>query len=170
MHLSDEYVTEIVDPLTGAQLPPGEVGEITVTPINNSTWALIRYGTGDLSSITAEPCPCGRTAVRLAAILGRTGDAVKVRGMFVVVRQAEAVFAGIPEISRWQMVVERPDERDRFTLNLELQKGADTPQVTVTLAQKFQDACRVRADDIVVLAPGSIAEDAALIDDRRVWE
>jgi hypothetical protein len=90
--------------------------------------------------------------------------------MFVVIRQAEAVFAGIPEISRWQMVVERHDERDRFTLNLELQKGADASLVTVTLAQKFQDACRVRADDIVVLAPGSIAENAALIDDRRVWE
>ena len=171
MHLSDEYVTEIIDPVTGAQLALGEIGEIAVTPINNPTWALVRYGTGDLAYLTDEPCPCGRTAPRIAAIVGRAGDAVKVRGMFVVARQAEGVFGGITEISRCQMVVERQDERDRLTLNLELKaEVTDAEAVTAILAQKFQDACRVRADAIVVLAPGTLAEDAKAIDDRRKWE
>ena len=91
MHLMDEYVMEIVDPQTGKQLGPGEIGEIVVTPIHNKTWGLIRFGTGDMSSYITEPCPCGRTANRLTGIVGRTGDAVKVRGMFVVARQAEQV-------------------------------------------------------------------------------
>lgn len=171
MHLSDEYITEIIDPLTGEQLAIGEVGEIAATPINNPTWAPIRYGTGDLAYLTDEPCPCGRTAPRIAAIVGRAGDAVKVRGMFVVARQAEGVFGGIPELSRCQMVVERENDRDRLIINLEL--GADVTDagaVTALLAQKFQDVCRVRADAIVVQAPGTLAEDAGTIDDRRKWE
>ncbi|MBN1161125.1 MAG: AMP-binding protein, partial [Dehalococcoidales bacterium] len=78
MHLMDEYVTEIVDPETGKQLGPGEVGEIVTTQLHNKHWGLIRFGTGDLSSYVTGPCPCGRTAYRITGIVGRAGDAVKV--------------------------------------------------------------------------------------------
>jgi phenylacetate-CoA ligase len=33
MHLMDEYITEIVDPETGKQLGPGEIGEIVTTQL-----------------------------------------------------------------------------------------------------------------------------------------
>ena len=65
-----------------------------VTPLHNKTWGLIRFGTGDMSSYITEPCPCGRTANRLTGIVGRAGDAVKVRGMFIVARQAEQAIMG----------------------------------------------------------------------------
>jgi phenylacetate-CoA ligase len=64
-HMSDDYVVEIVDPATGNQLKPGEVGEIVVTPIDNKVWGLIRFGTGAMASYTTERCSCGRTAHRL---------------------------------------------------------------------------------------------------------
>ncbi len=89
MHFMDDYVIEIVDPETGKQLGPGEVGEIVVTPVHSPDWGLIRFGTGDLSSYITESCPCGRTSNRITGIVGRTTDAVKVRGMFIVARQAE---------------------------------------------------------------------------------
>ena len=63
LHLMDDYVLEIVDPQTGKQLAPGETGEIVVTPIHNKAWGLLRFGTGDLSSVVAAPCPCGRTSL-----------------------------------------------------------------------------------------------------------
>ena len=72
LHIMDDYILEIVDPVTGNQLKPGEVGEIVVTPIHNKAWGLFRYGTGDLSSIITEPCACGRTSYRLTGILGKT--------------------------------------------------------------------------------------------------
>ncbi len=72
LHIMDDYILEIVDPVTGNQLKPGEVGEIVVTPILNKTWGLIRYGTGDLSSLVTEPCACGRTSYRLTGILGKS--------------------------------------------------------------------------------------------------
>ena len=60
LHLMDDYIVEIVDPQTGKQLKPGEVGEIVVTPVHNRSWGLIRFGTGDMSSLITAPCPCGQ--------------------------------------------------------------------------------------------------------------
>ncbi|GAH22192.1 unnamed protein product, partial [marine sediment metagenome] len=110
---------EIVDPETGKQLGPGEIGEIVVTPLLNKTWGLIRFGTGDMSYYTTELCPCGRTSNRLVAIVGRAGDAIKVRGMFVVARQAEQVFANFSQISRFQIVVGHKEQRDIMTFRIE---------------------------------------------------
>jgi len=170
MHFMDEYILEIVDPETGKQLGPGEVGEIVVTPIHNKVWGLIRFGTGDISSYTTQPCLCGRTSSRLVAILGRTGDAVKVRGMFVVARQAEQVCSGFDQISRFQIVVGRREERDEMTLKIELKgKTVDKGKLAGDLNQRFQDICRVRIDKIEFVAEGTIPQEHKTIVDQRVW-
>jgi len=171
MHFMDEYIIEIVDPETGKQLGPGEVGEIVVTPIHNKVWGLIRFGTGDISSYTTEPCPCGRTSNRLVAILGRTGDAVKVRGMFVVAKQAEQVCSGFDQISRFQIVVGRREERDEMTLNIELKdETIDKKKLASDLNQRFQDVCRVKVDKIEFVAQGTIPQEHKTIVDQRVWK
>jgi len=171
MHLMDDYIVEIVDPETGKQLPPGEVGEIVVTPIHNKTWGLIRFGTGDLSSYTTEPCPCGRTANRLVAIVGRTADAVKVRGMFVVARQAEQVVASVEPISQFQIVVRRKEQRDEIVLKVELRnETVGRAKLIEELNKKFQDICRVKIDRIEFVTGGSIPKDRKTIVDERTWE
>ncbi len=171
MHVMDEYIVEIVDPETGKQLGPGEVGEIVVTPVHNKTWGLIRFGTGDLSSYTTEPCPCGRTSDRLVAIVGRTGDAIKVRGMFVVARQAEQVILGFPEVSRFQIVVRRVEFRDEMNLRLELKAGAvDKAKLADDLGARFQDTCRVKIDKIEFLQAGALPEKYQRIVDARSWK
>jgi phenylacetate-CoA ligase len=171
MHMMDDYVVEIVDPETGKQLGPGEVGEIVVTPVHNRTWGLIRFGTGDLSSYTTEPCPCGRTANRLVAIIGRTADAVKVRGMFVVARQAEQVVASVESVSQYQIVVRRKEQRDEMVLKVELHgETVDRGQLTEELNKKFQDICRVKIDRIEFVTKGSIPRDRKTIEDERTWE
>ena len=171
MHFMDEYVIEIVDPETGKQLGPGEIGEIVVTPLLNKTWGLIRFGTGDMSYYTTELCPCGRTSNRLVAIVGRAGDAIKVRGMFVVTKQAEAVFSGFDQISAFQIVVGRKGERDEMAFKIELKdKAIDKSQLADDLNQKFQDVCRVKADKIEFVAKGTIPEEHKTILDERTWE
>jgi phenylacetate-CoA ligase len=171
MHLMDDYITEIIDPATGKQLGPGEVGEIVVTPVHNKAWGLIRFGTGDLSSYVTEPCPCGRTANRLTGIVGRAGDAVKVRGMFVVARQAEQAILGFPEISCYQLAVGRRQHRDELTLKAELKKaGADTVKLAQDINQKFQDICRIKIDKIDFVAAGTISDKERGLKDERKWE
>jgi len=171
MHLMDEYIVEIVDPETGKQLGPGEIGEIVVTPIHNKGWGLIRFGTGDMSSYITEPCPCGRTANRLVAIVGRTGDAVKVRGMFVVAKQAEQVVFSFAPISRFQIVVRRRGQRDEMTLNIELKDEAiDRENLADDLNKRFQNLCRVKIDNIEFVKKGTIPEEYQKIVDERTWE
>ena len=171
MHMMDEYIIEIVDPETGKQLGPGEVGEIVVTPVHNKAWGLVRFGTGDMSSYVNEPCPCGRTAARLTGIVGRTTDAVKVRGMFVVSRQAEAAIASFDAVSRFQIVVSRQGNRDDLTIKLELKDSAvDRNSLAERLSAKFQDNCRVKPDRIDFVPQETIADNQPKVVDTRKWE
>jgi phenylacetate-CoA ligase len=171
MHLMDEYIIEIVDHMTGKQLGPGEIGEIVVTPLLNKTWGLIRYGTGDMSSYATTSCPCGRTSNRLLGIVGRTSDATKVRGMFVVAKQAEQIFANFDQISRFQIVVGRQEQRDKMTFRIELKDEAvDKSQLGEDLNKRFQDVCRLKADKIEFVASGTIPKEHKTILDERTWK
>ncbi|MFC2122786.1 phenylacetate--CoA ligase family protein [Bacteroidota bacterium] len=171
MHLMDEYLMEIVDHETGKQLGPGEIGEIVVTPLHNKTWGLIRFGTGDLSSYTTESCSCGRTADRLVGIVGRTGDAVKVRGMFVVAKQAEQALLEFNEVAQFQFIVGRKGQRDELILNVELKDEAiDREKLSFELSKGFQSRCRVKLDDIKFIQSGTIPEQRQIIVDERTWD
>jgi phenylacetate-CoA ligase len=171
MHLMDEFITEIADPETARQLGPGEIGEIVTTQVCHPDWGLIRFGTGDLSSYIAEPCPCGRTAYRLTGIVGRAGDAVKVRGMFIVARQAEEAIKSFGEVGRYQLVVGREQHRDTLILKLEPKdKGADISALQDALGKKFQDVCRIKIDRIEAVEVGVILEDKQGIVDERKWD
>jgi phenylacetate-CoA ligase len=171
MHLMDDYAVEIIDSRTGKQLPPGEIGEIVVTPLHNPAWGLIRFGTGDLSSVTTGPCPCGRTACKLTGILGRAGDAIKVRGMFVVARQAEEAIAGQGAVSRFQLVVARPAGRDELILKAELRPGVSADDALARdLNDRFQNACRVRIDRVEFIPPDTLPDKYQKLLDQRKWD
>jgi len=171
MHLMDDYAVEIIDPKTGKQLGPGEVGEIVVTPLYNKAWGLVRFGTGDLSSYTIEPCPCGRTAHRLTGILGRAGDAVKVRGMFVVAKQADEVVLASGEIARCRFVVTRVNDRDILTLQAELKnESMNKSGLSEAINTRFQNACRVKIDVFDFVPVGTLPEKFTKISDERKWD
>ncbi len=170
MHFMDDYVIEIVDPETGKQLGPGEIGEVVVTPVHSPEWGLIRFGTGDLSSYTTETCPCGRTSHRITGIVGRTTDAVKVRGMFIVARQAEQVVKGFDQVSRFQFTVGREAQRDKLVLNLTLTKDVqDRESLQNEISSRFQSTCRVKIDGFRFVEKDAIPEDAKTIVDERDW-
>jgi phenylacetate-CoA ligase len=170
LHLMDDYVVEIVDPQTGKQLGPGEVGEIVVTPIHNRSWGLIRFGTGDMSSLITSPCSCGRTASKISGIVGRSGDAVKVRGMFIVAKQAEQVIGSFAQVAKFQIVVDRQGDRDVLNLKIELKTASLEPnKLSAELDKKFQDICRVKPDSIEFISAGTIPEVHKTIEDIRKW-
>jgi len=171
LHFMDEYAVEIVDHETGKQLGAGEIGEIVVTPLHNKAWGLIRFGTGDLSSYIIEPCACGRTANRMVGVMGRTGDAVKVRGMFVVARQAEKAVLSFDEVSQFQLIVGRKGQRDELTLKVELKdETIDREKLSGDLSRGFQSMCRVKPDSIEFVKKGTIPEQRQIIDDERIWD
>jgi len=170
MHIPEEMIIEIVDPQTGREVEAGEIGEVVATPFNK-IYPLIRFGTGDLSSITDEPCSCGRTSSRLTGILGRVGEEVKVRGMFIHPRQVGEAMAKFAQISNFQALVSRIGERDELTLNLELEdETVDRSKLSNDLAKIFQGICRVRADHIQFAIKGTIPKERKIILDERRWK
>jgi phenylacetate-coenzyme A ligase PaaK-like adenylate-forming protein len=71
-HLRDsDFLIEIVDPETGAQLPRGQFGEVVISSLKLRAMPLIRYRTGDVSRILAPPCECGGVLPVLDRTLGR---------------------------------------------------------------------------------------------------
>lgn len=169
MHVPEEIIAEIVDPHTGKRLPAGEVGEVVMTSLDKVV-PMIRIGTGDLSSLTDEPCPCGRTSPRFVRIAGRVGDVVKVRGMFIQPKEVTELVGSLPEISNYQMLVCRNGHRDELTFKLELSAGAgECPGLFEKLETKFQDVCRVRIDKIERVLAGTIKDGKKLMD-TRTWD
>ena len=72
-------IAEILDN-DGRPVPVGEKGEVVVTPLGVTGMPLLRYRTGDISFLIAEPCTCGRKTVRLGPILGRKNQMLKYKG------------------------------------------------------------------------------------------
>jgi phenylacetate-coenzyme A ligase PaaK-like adenylate-forming protein len=168
-HICEEVIVEIVDPATGAPMEPGNLGEVVVTRLN-SIFFLFRFGTGDLSSIIEEPCPCGRTSFRLNGIAGRVGDAVKVRGMFIAPSQLKKVTEHFPEIAI-QIVVKRTGHKDILTVKIDVKRtGFDRLALQAQLEKIFQEICTVKLDVVEFLEPGALKDDAKVIIDERVWQ
>ncbi len=118
MALDEDIIVEIVRPGTGYPVALGETGEVVVTTFTLE-YPLIRFATGDLSAILAEPVRSARTNYRIKGWLGRADQTTKIRGMFVHPQQIRDVMRRHPSISRARLVVERVNGADAMTLLVE---------------------------------------------------
>lgn len=167
-HICEETIVEIVDPVTGKNVAPGELGEVVVTRLND-IFFLLRFGTGDLSRLITEKCKCGRTSYRLAGIAGRVGDAVKVRGLFVAPSQLKFLASKFENLPL-QAVVTRTGHQDVLTLRVEkanLQVG--TKAWEDNFKKMFKEICTVKVDAIEYTEAGSITTEQKLLLDQRQW-
>ena len=168
MHLHPEVIVEVLDLATREPAAPGQPGEVVAT-IFDEAYPLIRFATGDLSAFLEDrPCPCGRTAPKLAGILGRVGDAVKVKGMFVHPSQIREVVKGIPQVVRVQAVVTRAAHQDHLHYLVELAAEAPAEGLADRLAAALRERLNVRGE-VEIVPAGTIPAAAKTIDDRRVW-
>jgi phenylacetate-CoA ligase len=165
MHLQPECIVEILDLETGKPAAPGEPGHVVGTTFD-SAYPLLRFATGDVSALASDtPCPCGRTAPRLKGLLGRVGDAIKVKGMFVRASMIDEVMKRFPAVTRFQTVVTREQHQDHLVYLVELAAAADSS----ALAEALREAVKVRGD-VQIVPAGTIAANAPKLDDRRVWK
>ncbi|MGH7322176.1 MAG: phenylacetate--CoA ligase family protein [Candidatus Rokuibacteriota bacterium] len=117
----DHFLVEVVDPVTGTALPPGQEGELCFTSLTKEAFPVIRYRTGDLSALTRDPCRCGRTLARMARVKGRTDDMIVIRGVNVYPSQVEAVLLELPELApHYQLVVDRAGSLARLEVQVEV--------------------------------------------------
>ena len=164
MHLHPECILEVLDLETGAPAAPGQPGQIVAT-IFDEAYPLLRFATGDIGAMAAPArCACGRTAPKLAGLLGRVGDAVKVKGMFIRGAEIDKALKAFPGIARFQAVVTRDHHQDHLEYVLELAPGAAVDVALV--ADALRNAVKVRGE----VHTGAVPENAKRIDDRRVWK
>ena len=109
LHIADDhFLPEIIDPASGQALPPGREGELVLTTLTKRAMPLVRYRTGDITSLTLEPCRCGRTSARMARIKGRSDDMLIVKGVNLYPSEVERTLLAIAELApHYQLVVDR---------------------------------------------------------------
>jgi phenylacetate-CoA ligase len=113
----DHFLPEIVDPETGEPLAPGQEGELVLTPVTKEALPLIRYRTGDISSLEVTPCACGRTTVRMSRIKGRYDDMLIIRGVNLYPSEVERILLSVGDVApHYQLVVDRPGALDELSL------------------------------------------------------
>jgi phenylacetate-CoA ligase len=169
MHIAEEVLIEIVDPDTGAQLEPGETGEIVVTSFDE-TYPLIRFGLGDLACLSNEVCSCGRTSHRIVKFAGRVRDTARVRGRFLYPQEVRKGLERFQEVSKFQVLVGRRSHRDTLTLVVERpREDAETDLLEQNLRDSFKEHCLLKIDEIRFVPAGTITDEKIIIDERK-WD
>jgi phenylacetate-CoA ligase len=168
MQLMPEPIIQVVDPDTGRTVGSGEAGEVVVTTFNQA-YPLIRLGTGDLA-VNVDPNPGqSRQEERAIILVGRSGEAVKVRGMFVHPNQLRFAVSQLPGVEAFQAIVSRPGDNDQVTLRIRLADGADETAVAEPLKEAVRAACRVQVNEVVFVPATDLPPEEPLILDERQW-
>ncbi len=143
MHVNEDHVIpEIIDPVTGEQLPYGASGELVFTTITKEGMPMLRYRTHDICRLTDAPCGCGRTFVRMDRITGRTDDMIIIRGVNVFPSQVESVLVNIKGVApHYMLVVDRVDSTDTLEVQVEVtEEGfSDTVSSMEKLTKEIQE-------------------------------
>ncbi len=171
MHYWDDYLyIEIIDPVTGKNVPDGEMGEVVITTLVKEGAPLIRYRTHDLSRILPGECPCGSRFPRLDTIMGRSDDMIKIKGVNVFPSQIEEILAGFPEVSsEYQIRISHLDGKDTMRLYVETNGHVDfldlADRIAATVKGKIGFTPLVKVVEIGLL-PRSEKKTKRVIDER----
>jgi len=122
LHISeDHFIVEVIDPETLEPVPMGEKGELVFTTVAKQGFPLIRYRTGDISSLIPGECACGRTLVRMDRVSGRTDDMIIVEGVNVFPSQIEEALLEAEGIEpHYRIVLDRDEGLDTMEIQVEV--------------------------------------------------
>ena len=73
-HLNLDLVAVRIIDDQGKPVEPGGQGNLILSNLTNRATVLLNYRQGDVVSLSADPCPCGRPLPTLSSIDGRSDD------------------------------------------------------------------------------------------------
>ncbi|MDR2765109.1 MAG: phenylacetate--CoA ligase [Tannerella sp.] len=174
----DHFYPEIVDPKTLAPVAAGTPGELVFTTLTKDGMPMLRYRTRDLTVLNYEKCRCGRTAVRMDRILGRSDDMLIIRGVNVFPSQIESVILELPEFEpHYLIIVDRVNNIDTFQVQVELRPEYYSDEMNRMLAIKHKVTARMQSvlgiqPDIRIVEPRSLERSQGkakhVIDNRKL--
>jgi len=167
--VDEGVLVELVRPGTGDPVPPGAIGEVVVT-LPNRTYPLVRFATGDLSILSDDPCPCGRTSPRLLKLVGRVDQVTKIKGMFVHPEQVTQLAGKVPGIASAQFVVTRTEHDDHMEMRIVLKESAAASEaLAARIVEMAREITRLRGE-VRFIAVTEIEEPEKKIIDKRKWD
>ena len=174
----DHFFPEIVDPVTLEPVEPGQHGELVFTTLTKEGMPMIRYRTRDLTHLIYDKCECGRTAVRMGRILGRSDDMLIIRGVNVFPTQIESVILEMPEFEpHYLLLVDRKNNTDTMELQVEVRPEYYSDEINKMLALKKKLTARLQSVlglgvDVRLVEPRSIERSVGkakrVIDNRKL--
>lgn len=147
----DHFYPEIVDPQTGEPVEEGEEGELVLTTLTKEALPVLRYRTGDLTTLNYDACACGRTQVRMDNVTGRTDDLLIVRGVNLYPSEVEHVVLDIDGVApHYRIDLYEEDNLDVMELTVEVQETLTTSK------QALKEEVLERLENVLSFTPDQI--------------
>jgi phenylacetate-CoA ligase len=172
--INDEVWTEVVDkddPTTS--VPDGVSGAVVYTHVRRRGQPMIRFWCGDESTMTHDPCRCGRTYPRLPnGVYGRLDDMLLIRGANVYPSQVQHSLLATRGCGfEFRIVLERREHMDKATVCVERasQESDNDTELARRIQRKLKNDTNINFD-VEILEPDTLerAESKAIrVDDRR---
>jgi len=156
----DHFYPEVVDPATGEPLPEGEEGELVLTTLTKEALPVLRYRTGDLTTLDYDTCECGRTMVRMDNVTGRTDDLLIVRGINLYPSEIEHVVLDIEEVApHYRIDLYTEENMDVMELTVELAEDfeGDEAELREVILERLSNVLSFTPDELDLVPSGSIA-------------
>jgi len=177
MHVyEDHFIPEIIDPETGQAVPEGSVGELVLTTITKEAFPVIRFRTGDLTSMNNQRCACGRTVSRIGRISGRCDEIIIIKGVNVYPKSIGSILTAVTGTEpAYQLVADAVNHQDALEVRIEVSERfffdkMERQRILVErLQKKIRDTVGLTAH-VVLVEKGSINrvdETSPMVVDRR---
>ncbi|MGF6233181.1 phenylacetate-CoA ligase [Inquilinus ginsengisoli] len=158
----DHFLPEVIDPVTGAVLPDGEIGELVFTSLTKEAFPVIRYRTRDLTRLLPGSARPGMR--RMEKVAGRSDDMIILRGVNVFPTQIEEALLACDWCGgHFVIELSRPGRLDEMTVLAEARPeawdGAGLVVAAERLTLRIKDTVGISAR-VVIQPPGTIERSA----------
>ena len=156
----DRFYPEVVDPHTGEPVEEGEEGELVLTTLSKEALPVLRYRTGDLTTLNYDECECGRTMVRMDNVTGRADDLLIVRGVNLYPSEIEHVVLDIEGVApHYRIDLHREGSLDVMELTVEMEEGATQSRQSLEaeILERLENVLQFTPDELDLVEPGGVA-------------
>jgi len=168
----DHFYPEVVDPETGEPVGEGESGELVLTSLTKQALPVLRYRTGDMTSLTRDICECGRVCARMDNVRGRSDDLLIVRGVNVYPSQIEEIILDFEEVApHYRIDLYREGNLDELELTVELVESfdGDIDDLRDRIVSDLKSVLALTPDKVEIVQPGGIdRQETGKV--KRVWD
>ena len=156
----DHFLPEVVDPRTGEPVEEGEEGELVLTTLSKEALPVLRYRTGDLTTLDYEACDCGRTMVRMDNVTGRADDLLIVRGVNLYPSEIEHAVLDVDGVApHYRIDLDREENLDVMELTVERAEDSDRghTELREEILERLANVLSFTPDELTLVEPGGIA-------------